>query len=98
MVQAFRGSSRAGVDPHLDPAAAATSPVPQSAHQRGNESQMFLWHEEHRGKDSPTPPFPKNRPDFVEEDGGGGFWICEAVGARLCRMEYVRCMMDGCVI
>lgn len=25
---------------------------------------------------------PKMRPAFVEDDGGGGFWICEAVGAR----------------
>lgn len=33
----------------------------------------------------------------MEEDGGGGFWICEAVGARLCRIEYVRCMMMSCV-
>ena len=48
------------------------------------------------GKDSPTPPLPKKRPDLVEEDGGGGFWICEAVGARLCRIEYVRCMMGKC--
>ena len=53
---------------------------------------MFMS-EDRKGKDSPTPPLPKNRPDLVEEDGGGGFWICEAVGARLCRMEYVRCMM-----
>lgn len=58
---------------------------------------MLFLHEHHKGKDSPTPPFPKKRPDLVEEDGGGGFWICEAVGARLCRMEYVRCMMGGCV-
>ena len=38
---------------------------------------------------------PKKRPDFVEEDGGGGFWICEAVGARDWRIEYVRCMLGG---
>lgn len=36
---------------------------------------------------------PKIRPALVEEDGGGGFWICDAVGARDWRMEYVRCMM-----
>ena len=36
---------------------------------------------------------PKNRPDFVDEGGGGGFCICDAVGARDWRMEYVRCMM-----
>jgi len=29
----------------------------------------------------------------VEEGGGGGFWICEAVGARDERIEYVRCMV-----
>lgn len=39
---------------------------------------------------------PKNLPDLVDEDGGGGFWICEAVGARDWRMEYVRCMLDWC--
>ena len=36
---------------------------------------------------------PKIRPALVEEDGGGGFWICDAVGARDWRMEYVRCMV-----
>lgn len=30
---------------------------------------------------------------MVDDEGGGGFWICEAVGARDWRMEYVRCMM-----
>jgi hypothetical protein len=39
------------------------------------------------------PPFPKNLPDFVLEVGGGGFWSCEAVGARDCLIEYVRCMI-----
>lgn len=34
----------------------------------------------------------------MEEDGGGGFWIWEAVGARLCRIEYVRCMMGSCLV
>lgn len=29
---------------------------------------------------------------LVDDFGGGGFWICEAVGARDWRMEYVRCM------
>ena len=29
---------------------------------------------------------------LVEDDGGGGFWICDAVGALDWRMEYVRCM------
>ena len=37
--------------------------------------------------------FPKKRPDLVEEEGGGGFWICDAVGARDWRMEYVRCIL-----
>lgn len=44
---------------------------------------------------------PKRRPPLVEDDGGGGFWICEAVGARDWRMEYVRCMMAAvgvCVV
>ena len=45
--------------------------------------------------DSPTLALPKKRPDLVDEAGGGGFWIWEAVGARDWRMEYVRCMMDG---
>ena len=35
---------------------------------------------------------------LVEEDGGGGFWICEAVGARDWRIEYVRCILGGVVI
>jgi hypothetical protein len=26
---------------------------------------------------------------LVDEDGGGGFWICDAVGARDWRIEYV---------
>ena len=30
---------------------------------------------------------PNRRPPFVDEDGGGGFWICDAVGARELRME-----------
>lgn len=37
--------------------------------------------------DSPTLLLPKKRPDFVDEAGGGGFWIWEAVGARDWRME-----------
>jgi hypothetical protein len=35
---------------------------------------------------------PNRRFDLVDEDGGGGFWICDAVGARDWRIEYVRCM------
>lgn len=37
--------------------------------------------------------FPKKRPLLVEDDGGGGFWICDAVGARDERMLYVRCIL-----
>ena len=39
------------------------------------------------GDYSPTLAFPKKRPDLVEDDGGGGFCICEAVGARDWRIE-----------
>lgn len=49
--------------------------------------------------DVPMLDFPKNLPDLVEDDGGGGFWICDAVGARDWRMEYVRCILKiGCVV
>lgn len=45
----------------------------------------------------PTLTLPKRRLDFVDDGGGGGFWICAAVGARDWRMEYVRCMIaDVC--
>ena len=44
---------------------------------------------------SPKLDLPKKRPDLVEEEGGGGFWICDAVGARDWRMEYVRCIVAG---
>ena len=37
--------------------------------------------------DLPTLALPKKRPDFVDDVGGGGFWIWEAVGARDWRME-----------
>jgi hypothetical protein len=30
---------------------------------------------------------------LVVDDGGGGFSICEAVGARDWRIEYVRCIL-----
>jgi len=36
---------------------------------------------------------PNSRFDLVEDDGGGGVWICDAVGARDWRMEYVRCIV-----
>ena len=44
-------------------------------------------------RNSPRLDLPKKRPDFVDEAGGGGFWIWDAVGARDWRMEYVRCMV-----
>lgn len=40
---------------------------------------------------------PNRRPPLVEEAAGGGFWICDAVGARDWRMEYVRCMLGETV-
>jgi hypothetical protein len=43
--------------------------------------------------DIPMLALPKNLPLLVVAEGGGGFWIWEAVGARDWRMEYVRCMM-----
>ena len=43
----------------------------------------------------PIELLPKNRLDFVDDVGGGGFWIWEAVGARDWRMEYVRCIDTG---
>ena len=64
---------------------------------RYNQIKWFS-HRFTKCKHLPTPPLPKKRPDFVEEDGGGGFWIWEAVGARLCRIEYVRCMMGNCLV
>lgn len=42
---------------------------------------------------SPKLARPNSRPCLVDEDGGGGFSICEAVGARDWRMEYVRCIL-----
>lgn len=42
---------------------------------------------------SPNPPFPSHRLVLVVDNGGGGFSICEAVGARDWRIEYVRCMI-----
>jgi len=41
---------------------------------------------------------PNKRPAFVVEDGGGGFSICDAVGARDWRIEYVRCMFAVVVV
>jgi hypothetical protein len=44
---------------------------------------------------SPKLPRPNRRPCFVEDDGGGGFSIWEAVGARDWRIEYVRCILKS---
>jgi len=41
---------------------------------------------------SPRDPPPKNRPLLVDDWGGGGVWICAAVGARDWRKEYERCI------
>ena len=37
--------------------------------------------------DIPMLVLPKNLPLLVVAEGGGGFWICEAVGARDWRIE-----------
>ena len=65
-----------------------------AAHMRGHRKQT-----EHRGtsrkrqhsaelrlRDVPMLALPKKRPLLVDDDGGGGFWICDAVGARDERM------------
>ena len=47
--------------------------------------------------DLPMLALPKKRPLLVEDEGGGGLWICDAVGARDWRMLYVRCILSsGC--
>ena len=38
-------------------------------------------------RDSPMLAFPNNLCDLVDDEGGGGFWICDAVGARDWRIE-----------
>lgn len=48
-----------------------------------------------RGQSLPRLALPNRRPPLVDDEGGGGFWICEAVGARDWRIEYVRCMLGG---
>ena len=59
-----------------------------------NCSRATIWREKARKnlnlnhftcqsrRNSPMLLLPKKRPDLVEEVGGGGFWICDAVGAR----------------
>ena len=66
----------------------------------GHPSSRLEWMiQSHNTREShlPTLLLPKKRPDFVDDVGGGGFWIWEAVGARDWRMEYVRCMMSRSV-
>lgn len=46
----------------------------------------------------PKLAFPKSLPPFVEDIGGGGVSIWEAVGARDWRIEYVRCILSGWVL
>ena len=41
----------------------------------------------------PRLALPNKRLDLVDEVGGGGFWICDAVGARDWRIEYVLCIL-----
>lgn len=79
--------------------AANLSAMPQNADKREKNAGDTCLHRQIQCRTecySPTLVLPKKRPDFVDEDGGGGFWICEAVGARDWRMEYVRCMIGGC--
>lgn len=92
-MRASQSLSRTSEKPHLDAAAVKLNEVPQSSGGREETRKVVACIVLKERDHSPTPPLPKKRPDFVEEDGGGGFWICEAVGARLCRIEYVRCMM-----
>lgn len=49
--------------------------------------------DEYDGHSIPMLPLPKKRPLLVEDAGGGGLWICDAVGARDWRMLYVRCIV-----
>lgn len=41
---------------------------------------------------SPKDELPNNLPLLVDDGGGGGVWICDAVGARELRSEYDRCI------
>ena len=54
---------------------------------------IYLYQSEKMNFYLPMFPLPKKRPALVDEGGGGGFWICDAVGARDWRIEYVRCML-----
>jgi hypothetical protein len=49
----------------------------------------WLWYKQSIGCDMDTPMLvlPKNLPLLVVAEGGGGFWIWEAVGARDWRIE-----------
>jgi hypothetical protein len=51
---------------------------------------LACWGRKQRTKcdmDTPMLVLPKNLPLLVVAEGGGGFWICEAVGARDWRIE-----------
>ena len=43
---------------------------------------------------SPIDECPKSLPLLVDDWGGGGVWICAAVGARDWRREYERCILQ----
>lgn len=55
------------------------------------------YHSIATGDTVPILLLPKKRLPLVEDEGGGGFWICEAVGARDWRIEYVRCIFADVV-
>jgi len=66
----------------------------------GADARYYVWPKECTLKDAhdkgchiPILALPKKRPALVDDDGGGGFWICDAVGARDWRMLYVRCIL-----
>lgn len=55
---------------------------------------MHIQHRNLVERSLPMLLLPKNLPALVEDGGGGGLWICDAVGARDWRIEYVRCIVD----
>ena len=59
----------------------------RSRHRRSNPAGEGNRRLELRIYHLPTLLLPKKRPDLVEDEGGGGFCICEAVGARDWRIE-----------
>jgi hypothetical protein len=58
----------------------ACTPLSSSIRQSDISHRRYMMQvvKRHRRDSSPIPPFPKSRPDFVLETGGGGFWSCEA--------------------